>query len=159
MNEDDILSYCVKQKVNKFDANSFEVFLSDKIEMEFHEFKKLSEGEVYNEKDAEDVFWNNITKEKLYSINNTFSLFSEETKVWNLNNFTKDDSLIHTKPSHQSLKVSTTRFMTNPFMISFKLETCSPSNLQIKEILEMHSSNTKNQNPTIPDQIGQELQV
>lgn len=52
----------------------------------------------------EDEFWANIKEERIYSIRNKISLFGDKTLLWNLNDFTKDQSLIHSKPSHRYLE-------------------------------------------------------
>lgn len=80
--------------------------------MTVHDFKMLAKVEnvgveMGDFSKVEDDFWNDkIKEEKIYSINNSVSLFGDEVKVWNLDKFTKDDSCIHSKPSHRFLKVS-----------------------------------------------------
>lgn len=57
--------------------------------------------------EIEDKFWEEeISKPRIYSINNPMSLFDDSVKIWNLNQLTKDESWIHSKPAHRFLKVS-----------------------------------------------------
>lgn len=107
MNDNDILTACVTQTSEKLAFGCFDVLNSDCREMTLEEFKTLAEVEIsLNVDEAEDAFWGQVTKERIYAINNSISLFGDETLIWNLDTFTSDESSIHTKPSHRHLKVS-----------------------------------------------------
>lgn len=102
---------CITQTVKKLPFGCFDVSFDEYREMTHGEFKTLAESKATeinfeNIDKAEDVFWNQVTKQRIYAINNPISLFGDETKVWNLDKFTKDESCIHSKPSHRLLKVS-----------------------------------------------------
>lgn len=57
--------------------------------------------------DIEEMFWEKIsTDEKYYAIDNQLSLFGEETKIWNLDQFTSAQSNIHWEKTHHEVKVS-----------------------------------------------------
>lgn len=116
---------CVTQTVRKFPFGCFDVLVSDPCEMTYEEFKAQAEMKATeNINEAEDMFWSQITKDRVYSINNSFSLFGEDTKVWNLDQFTKDESCIHLKtvPSPPQSKC-TSGITSFPFLnfISFCL--------------------------------------
>lgn len=87
---------------------------SRKSDMTYGQFKKISQ-----EKDAEfrthnlsaeqieDIYWKNITTaETHYAADNDRSLFSDEVLTWNLNKFTRKDSNIHFKQTHDMIRVS-----------------------------------------------------
>lgn len=107
-----MLETCAEQIIEKLPFGCFDVFTGNVCEMKYGEFKTLAQNSTKiqptNVEEVERLFWENISstaQKKTYSINNSISLFGDETKVWNLNNFTRDESIIHSKPSHRFLKV------------------------------------------------------
>lgn len=107
MSDGDILPTCVTQSVQKLPLGCFDV-VNNKTEEKTHQVFKMDAeavAEIHID-EAEDGFWSHVTEERVYSINTPMSLFGDETKLWNLDKFTKDESSIHTKPSHRFLKVS-----------------------------------------------------
>lgn len=109
INDDEILPTCVTQITEKLSLGCFDVSVGESNQINYKEFKRLAEIntiEFANIENAEDTFWDNIRNDRLYAVNNPFSLFGDETMVWNLDQFTRDDSCIHSKPSHRLLKVS-----------------------------------------------------
>lgn len=106
------LPTCVTQTVEKLPFNCFEVLIKESRAMTHGEFKMHSEEKAIemtftDDNEAEDLFWSQICSgERIYGINIPMTLFGNEAMVWNLDKFTKDQSNIHTKPSHRLLKVS-----------------------------------------------------
>lgn len=108
MLDSDILTTCVTQTIKKLPFGCFDVFNSNSCEMTHGEFKALSSSSEidFDIETFEDTFWRQVTEERIYAINNPITLFGDGTKVWNLDKFTKDESKIHSKPSHRLLRVS-----------------------------------------------------
>lgn len=114
MLDSEVLPTCVTQTVVKLSKNCFDVLTSDTESMTYGEFKTISEAKAAdlhfeNTNEAEEKFWEHIRSgrnEMLYGINIPTTLFGNEAMVWNLDKFTKDESNIHSKPSHRLLKVS-----------------------------------------------------
>lgn len=107
-----ILATCVTQIAEKLSLGCFDISVGESRQMNYKEFKNLAESntiEYKNLQNAEDTFWNNILNDRVYAVNNAFSLFGDDTVVWNLDQFTRDDSFIHSKPSHHHLKVSASK--------------------------------------------------
>lgn len=108
----ELLPTCVTQSVQKLQSNCFNVVVTQSRPMTYVDFKAISETKAIevnftNFTEAEDIFWSQIcVGEKIYGINIPTTLFGDETAVWNLDKFTKDQSNIHTKPYHRLLKVS-----------------------------------------------------
>lgn len=110
------LKMCVTQQCEKLPFGSYDIFTEGAQEMTYKDFKMLAEsaaveifgpGDDYQNVDKfEDIFWSEIAKERIYAINISASLFGDKSSVWNLDKFTKDESCIHSKPSHRFLKVS-----------------------------------------------------
>lgn len=76
--------------------------------MSYSDYKKISEEKVVkldasNSKEMENTFWAQITKGAQYSLNNKFSLFGDSCQIWNLDRFTKKESLIHSTKPHQKV--------------------------------------------------------
>lgn len=112
MLDTEILPTCAIQNVKKLSSNCFDITINDTRSMTHKEFETLSEKNAMglnftNMNEAEDMFWRQVcVGEKIYGINIPTTLFGDETKVWNLDKFTKDHSDIHSKPSHRQLIVS-----------------------------------------------------
>lgn len=108
MNDDDVLPRCMKQIPKRISPGVFDVQLEEYPETTYGAFKskaKANERLHTDDKTAEDEFWTQATKERVYASDNPISLF-EDAIIWNLDKFTKDESTIHSKPSHHTLKVS-----------------------------------------------------
>lgn len=113
MSDSQVLQTCVTKKVSKLPKNCFDILIKETTSMTYGKFKRVSEAmaagmPVFNdEKEAEDGFWQTLASanDMPYAINVPTSLFGNDTIVWNLNNFTRSDSNIHSTPSHQLLKV------------------------------------------------------
>lgn len=112
-----MLEMVAKQVCEKLPSGCFDVSIGEAIQKDYISFKadaetkmtKLCGDQQLDVKQMEDIFWSQITKEAEYSMNNNFSLFGD-VSIWNLDRFTKDESNIHTKPSHHALKVSESNF-------------------------------------------------
>lgn len=82
--------------------------------MPYGEFIKLVEAETKNYFDGrklsieeiENIYWQNITNDRHYAIDNELSLFGEDTITWNLDRFTDVESNIHFKKPHNLVEVS-----------------------------------------------------
>lgn len=108
MDDDFILSSTI-QNTEKIGHKVFNVHHEPNEPMTYGEFRAmLDKAEQHlDEKAIEDTFWNKISTEKIvYGDNNPLSLFGMTVDAWNLDKFTKDQSIIHSKPSHHLLKVS-----------------------------------------------------
>lgn len=113
MLDSQVLTNCVTQTVAKLLKNCFDVLIEEITAMTCGEFKSVSAAKAAagihfnNENEAEDNFWQQLGSGPNipYGINIPKSLFGDETIVWNMNKFTKNESNIHTTPSHQLLKV------------------------------------------------------
>lgn len=53
----------------------------------------------------EDFFWENITRNKPYALDDSKSGFGAGTKIWNLSKFTNAESNVHTTPSLFKVRV------------------------------------------------------
>lgn len=85
----------------------FEVANDEGVEKTYKQFVEEATKDHFDVDTAENKYWTEITTQtREYSSNNNFSCFGDETVIWNLNKFTSDHSCIHTKPSHEFLKVS-----------------------------------------------------
>lgn len=110
MNNDDVLPRCLKQVCKKISPGVFDVFFEESPETTYGAYKSKAEANEANERlqdeeAAEDECWAQVTKERAYATDNPISLFGDAV-IWNLDNFTRDESNIHSKPSHHTLKVS-----------------------------------------------------
>lgn len=55
----------------------------------------------------EALHWDkNTTTERLYSIDNAISLFGDDVLLWNLDCFTKRESIIHSRSTHHTSEVN-----------------------------------------------------
>lgn len=99
--DDDVLLNCFKQSGQKLSSGVYDCCPGESFQMSHKDFKSLATPAI-----TEDEFWAKIKDERIYSVRNAISLFGDETLIWNLDIFTKDQSLIHTKPSHRHLEVS-----------------------------------------------------
>lgn len=114
MLDSEVLPNCVTQTVEKLSKNCFCVSTSDLESMTYGKFKAILEAKAAdihfeNVIEAEEKFWDQLrcgSNKMLYGINIPTTLFGKEAIVWNLDKFTKDESNIHSKPSHRLLKVS-----------------------------------------------------
>lgn len=100
---------CVKQAAQKLPRGCVDVSIANlSHSMTLSEFKEKLRPDIDGEnmEAIENQFWAGIMKERIYSINNLMTLFGDATKVWNLDTFTRDQSNIHSKPSHRFLKVN-----------------------------------------------------
>lgn len=53
--------------------------------------------------EAEDLYWSDLCeKSKIYAMNNPLTLFGNECKEWNMDQFTAKDSLIHYEETHHN---------------------------------------------------------
>ena len=110
MNDDYVLPRCLKQTGKKICKGVHDVHLEESEEIKYGIYKSdaLRQEEAdteLDEKSIEDEFWMQIEQERYYATDNPMSLFGD-AKVWNLDQFTRDESNIHSKPSHRTLKVS-----------------------------------------------------
>lgn len=92
----EILPMCITQCAQKLPFGCFDVLIEESREMTLEEFKNLATSKIVDINEAEDVFWRNVMEKKPYAINNPTSLFGDDTLVWNLDKFTRDESNIHT---------------------------------------------------------------
>lgn len=94
----------VVQSVEKLGLG-FNLSYENKMHMTLEEFEaKAKQNEAIFGKtlripeEYEDVFWGSLqspSEPLMYAIDNKGSLFSNDNNVWNLNNFTKKESIIH----------------------------------------------------------------
>lgn len=106
-----MLEMVVTQNCESLPYGCFDVSIGESMELDFASYKTKVESESskingMSDGQIEDVFWAEIAKDSVYSLNNNFSLFGDTVKIWNLNQFTKDQSIIHTKENLKVRKVS-----------------------------------------------------
>lgn len=108
------LNTVVKQSADELKSGIFDLFTNDVKKMPYGEFIKLVEAETKNYFDGrklsieeiENIYWQNITNDRHYAIDNELSLFGEDTITWNLDRFTDVESNIHFKKPHNLVEVS-----------------------------------------------------
>lgn len=105
-----MLERCVRQSGEEISPGVFDVMNVNDIEpITYDQFKSQAMSAQIGSDDVkavEDMFWKQITKERIYSVDNQLTLFGMNVDTWNLDKFTKDQSSIHSKPSHRLLEVS-----------------------------------------------------
>lgn len=109
-----MLESVVGQKCEKLLFGGLDLSANAVSPMAYKDFRKMctsqeteffQSGAETNEQ-IEDLFWiNSCTSEKKYAINNPMSLFEKDVLLWNLDQFTKDQSNIHSTQTHHSLNV------------------------------------------------------
>lgn len=100
-------------------GHGFNLSYDNKIKLslgEFEENAKLKEENLrlQSPEEFEDAFWSTLLEKepKMYAIENDDTLFSENTKLWNLSKFTRSDSNMHVEVNvdyiflYSSLKLS-----------------------------------------------------
>lgn len=90
-----------------------ELPFDDVQSMSYGEFVELSNAKAQSFfgdrelsiEDIGEIYWEKIcTDEKYYAIDNRISLFGEETKIWNLDQFTSAQSNIHWEKTHHGIR-------------------------------------------------------
>lgn len=114
MEPNQILPIVVMQKAEKLTGGASRLSM-DSTTMAYAEFEHLSkqkEIELFGPtgvsiQQIEDLHWaKNCTDQRLYAINNNLSLFGDDVLMWNLDRFTKHESIIHSARTHHVLDVS-----------------------------------------------------
>lgn len=113
--DDFIFEGIYEQTAVEFPKGGYDLDVKEHANMtagEFRQYAREKHLAYYGEKEvptiieAEDMHWSELCKsKKLYAMNNSMSLFDEECKVWNLDQFTSNESLIHYKDTHHRHKV------------------------------------------------------
>lgn len=106
---------CSTQKYSKLSLGCYELSNEQPTERTYEDFQSLAKAqtikifgaiEFEDVERTEDMFWSQMNIEsREYAMDNELSLFGDDVAAWNLDKFTKDESSIHTKPSHRFLKV------------------------------------------------------
>lgn len=107
--EDNTVLQSLKQSVEEIAHNVYHLINETVDPITYGQFKSeamAAKIEIDDEKSIEDMCWSMVTKDKSYAANNPVTLFNMNVDIWNLDKFTKDESNIHSKPSHRLLKVS-----------------------------------------------------